>query len=213
MHCDVVLEVRVTHEEVALCGLDAHQERPEIRRVELEAFVEDDRELFRMRIDELADAFLEVFPMLGILSKKGNLQRRFQLSLLHEIEEEVHLSFRQVLDRRKRSEHPLAAAVDAAGSGATRDERDSVALGHDTLRLDELRTVAADHGVHLLLNDELLHQLSALGGVGGVVEQPEVDFHLLAAHEEAPGVVDLLHRQLRGGLVRAADLRLLACDR
>src|SRR5450755_4402343 len=67
--------------------------------------------------------------------------------------------------------------------------------------------------MHLLLHDELLDELRALGGVRCVVEKTKIDLHLLSMHVDAARVIDLLDGELGGDLVRAADLRFLAGQR
>ena len=151
--------------------------------------------------------------MLGVFLEQRDLQRRLQLLRLLQIGQELHLRLGDALHRRQRPEDPFAAAVDAAGAGAAADERHAVALRHDALGLHELRAVAADDGVDFLLHDELLDELRALRAVGGVVEQAQVDLHLLLADLQAAGVVDFLDGQLGGRLEGAADLRLFPGER
>ena len=95
VHRDVVLEVGVAHEEVGLRGLDAGQEGLEVGRVELEALVEDDRELLRVRLHEVLHPLLEVLSVLGVLPDEGDLQGRLQLPGPDEVVEELHLGRRR----------------------------------------------------------------------------------------------------------------------
>ena len=212
VHRDEVFQVRVGHEEVGLGRRDARQERLEIRGVQLEALLDRDRKVPGVRLEVVVDSLRVVLAVLGVLRDERDLERLLQLPGRDEGRQEVHLGRGQEVHRREGPEHPLAAAVDAARARAPGNVGHAVALGHDALRLDEVRAVTADDDGHLLLGDELLDKLRALGGVGRVVEKRQLDLHRLAADVHASGVVDLLDGELRGLLVGASDLRLLAGD-
>src|SRR6266498_3698157 len=109
--------MRVGHEEVRLGGCDAGQERLEVRRVQLEALFDRDREFARMRLHVVVDSLRVVLPVLGVLEQKRDLERLLQLPGCDERGEEVHLRRGQDIYRRESAEDPLAAAVDTAGAG------------------------------------------------------------------------------------------------
>ena len=212
VHRNEVLEVRVGEEQVGLRLGHPLEQRMVVGGVELELL--GDRDLVAgMALDELVHSLRVVVAVLGVLGDQRDGEWRLQLALLHQVVEELHLRQGEVLHRRQRAEHPLAPSEDRRRSRASREVRDAIAIRNHRLRLDQVRAVAAEDGVDLVLGDELLHQLRALRRVGGVVEQRQVDLHLLAADLDAARVVGLLDRELGGLLVGAADLRLLAGDR
>ncbi len=210
MHGDVVFEVGVGHEDLRFCPRHPRKKGLEIGSVELEALFESNHELARVGLDEVLHALRVVLPVFRVLGDERDLDRFLELSRSHQRVQEVHLGRGQYVHRRQGTEHPLAPPVDAARSGAPGKERDAVTLGHHALGLDELGAVTTDHGVDLVLGDELFHELGALGCVRGVIEESEIHSQLPAPEIDASRIVDLFDRELGRLLVGAADLGLLA---
>ena len=75
LHGDVVVEVRVGHERVCVCGFDLLQQRCEVFTVQVEGFVEHDLIVLRLRLGALEKSVDEIPPVRGVLVDDRHLQR------------------------------------------------------------------------------------------------------------------------------------------